>query len=159
MKLQILRGPEDLGPLRVPGLPLRCPHLPPPRHTSHTSRYTDHLCCGRFLDLTTLLPPTLRGWNLYFSSNSSSSGGNGSIWSFGGAGRGAGDSASASSTIGGVEGGGDGGRGFSSASSASDAIASANRAGANAVDRSGRPAMDLTYLFEQVRPGLANLTD
>jgi predicted patatin/cPLA2 family phospholipase len=29
--------------------------------------YTDNLCCGRFLDLTSLLPPSIRAWNMYLS--------------------------------------------------------------------------------------------
>lgn len=31
--------------------------------------YTDHLCCGRFLDLTELLPPALKSWNLYLTNS------------------------------------------------------------------------------------------
>jgi len=31
--------------------------------------YTEHLCCGRFLDLTELLPPALKNWNLYLTNS------------------------------------------------------------------------------------------
>ena len=124
--------------------------------------YTDHLCCGKFLDLTTLLPPALRAWNLYLSGGGSSSGGT-------------------NGTAGGVDSSFDHGNnsksdGLVDAGSASsletsyaDGIEDRRlRAGAEVVaeahsgsgaassspspvpSRQDRPAMDLDYLFDQV---------